>query len=242
MQRFIDRIKLDREMTDFLLDKLMQTIPKKFHHSFRQSFRMPPRNMGSVQFQQYVTKTIAKDPHLSILENNLLHPVEIEGFLYRLLPIFPGKKLEDRVKEVLRSMPGMTDEFFQMLMENFSHLKEILRIPSIMSVQGLRNVCKAVICLTLETTTSSVDYNTLVNHTVQEVGYGMPRPILFADTNWATDMFGFAVSPGTGDFELWRMDDTGTLGHPMRIWKHWLDGSRKEPAWDVYPKIYQYLF
>lgn len=60
-----------------------------------------------------------------------------------------------------------------------------------------------------------------------------PTPFLFADTNWVESYFGFVVNPGTQNLELWRLDRTGIIGHPMKDWDSWLNGSEKLP-WVVY--------
>ncbi len=65
-------------------------------------------------------------------------------------------------------------------------------------------------------------------------------PLLFADTNWAYYYFGFVVNPGTGEFELWRMNRLGTRGFPMSSWKKHLDGSEYS-IWRIYTRIQEYL-
>jgi hypothetical protein len=66
-----------------------------------------------------------------------------------------------------------------------------------------------------------------------------PTPLLFADTNWTNNFFGFVVNPGTGRFELWRLDKTLSQGVPMTEWKHWLNGSDRK-TWSIFTRPYEY--
>ena len=68
----------------------------------------------------------------------------------------------------------------------------------------------------------------------------MPAPLIFADTNWVKEMFGFVVNPGTGKLELWRLDYTGSNGYPMTSWKQWVNGSRPDLRWGIYVKPFEY--
>jgi hypothetical protein len=90
------------------------------------------------------------------------------------------------------------------------------------------------------TTTTSVDYHLQIALAAQQLGYAMPAPIIFADTNWVKEEFGFLVNPGTAVLELWRVDYTGTQGFPMSSWKQWLNGSRPNQKWAVYTKPSEY--
>ena len=68
----------------------------------------------------------------------------------------------------------------------------------------------------------------------------MPQPLLFADTNWPKDFFGFTLNPCTEQLEFWRFDYTGSLGVPMNDWKPYLDGSLKEPRWGIFIEPHKY--
>jgi len=74
------------------------------------------------------------------------------------------------------------------------------------------------------------------------LGYALQAPIVFADTNWVMDEFGFLVNPGTGNLEFWRTDHLGLEAHPMSSWEEWLNGSRKDITWGIYTKPFQYRF
>ena len=59
-----------------------------------------------------------------------------------------------------------------------------------------------------------------------------PKPLLFADTNWADYFFAFAVNPATLELDLYRVSTDGTRTFPMTPWRPYLDGSTSA-SWGV---------
>ncbi|MCB1106804.1 MAG: hypothetical protein KDK76_01760 [Chlamydiia bacterium] len=59
-----------------------------------------------------------------------------------------------------------------------------------------------------------------------------PKPLLFADTNWADYFFAFAVNPATLQLDLYRVSSDGSRGYPMNPWRSYLDGTTSSP-WGV---------
>jgi hypothetical protein len=59
-----------------------------------------------------------------------------------------------------------------------------------------------------------------------------PKPLLFADTNWADYFFAFAVNPATLELDLYRISTDGSRAYPMNPWRAYLDGSTSAP-WGV---------
>lgn len=68
----------------------------------------------------------------------------------------------------------------------------------------------------------------------------VPKPLLFADSNWAKFYFSFVINPANGQLELWRTDKNGLTGAPMSEWEPFLSGALKE-AWGVFCRPYEYL-
>ena len=95
----------------------------------------------------------------------------------------------------------------------------------------------------MDNTCTQVDFHARIAQVgAQKLGYAMPKPILFADTNWVKEYFAFTVNPGNRRLELWRTDILGTTGYPMSIWEHWLNGSQRQAQWGVYTKPQEYTF
>jgi hypothetical protein len=240
MKTFVERMKFDDAKVDFLFGRMIDKIPKHFHHFFRKAFSMPPKSMNPILFREYVVKTISRDKNLTPVERYFFTPDEVDSLLYKLLPLFKVADLKERVGEIFGFIDEVDEGMHKNIMENYDDLKDQLTYGAIVSAEGLRNFSLALIAATLEDTFDSRNWHKLISRAMQELKFAMPEPIIFADTNWAFDMFGFVVNPGTGEFELWRLDDTGTAGSPMSIWRKWLDGSRRKPPWSLYTKPHEY--
>ena len=59
-----------------------------------------------------------------------------------------------------------------------------------------------------------------------------PKPLIFADTNWADYLFAFAINPATLELDLYRVSTDGFRMIPMRSWREYLDGTTSAP-WGV---------
>ena len=59
-----------------------------------------------------------------------------------------------------------------------------------------------------------------------------PKPLLFADTNWADYFFAFAVNPASLELDLYRISTDGSRTYPMNSWRPYLDGTTSAP-WGV---------
>ncbi|NGX37990.1 MAG: hypothetical protein K1000chlam2_01159 [Chlamydiae bacterium] len=85
----------------------------------------------------------------------------------------------------------------------------------------------------------STDLHTQLATLMENETLAPPRPLLFADTNWAKFYFSFLVNPATLNLELWRTDKIGLTGAPMREWEHFVNGTVKE-NWSVFFRPYEY--
>ncbi len=240
MRAFVERLSFDSDMVNFLIEQLIKEIPENFHHFFRKAFSYPPRRMGCKDFREYVIKTIKYDNNLSAVEKYYLSPGRIDAFLYEMCPLIHSYSLKERVADIFNAIPELSDQQRKALMVLFEECQACVYHGEIVSAKAVRGLCKALLLLHIGQTSDDKNWHAIVNVAMQESGAGMPRPVIFGDTNWVSDMFAFLVNPGTEEFELWRVDDTGTVGAPMSIWSRWLDGSRKEPTWGVYPAPHEY--
>jgi len=242
MKTFIDRLSIDGRMVEFLLDRLVEKIPKAHHHFFRKAFSFPPKRMNTIDFRQYVLKTISYDNNLTVVEKYYLTPDTIDSFIYEMFPLIRSYQLQDRVADIFKAIYEVDDKLYKSLMKVFGDVQDLLQYQDVISANAVRTLCKFLVVAVLGRTSDQHDWHRLINTTMQKLGYGMPVPVIFADTNWVTEMFAFLVNPGTGECELWRVDDTGTVGTPMSIWRHWVDGSRRDPKWAIYPEPHEYKF
>jgi hypothetical protein len=165
---------------------------------------------------------------------------EIDGLLYSFLPLFPITELRERIQKILSCLSTMTSDKVEQIMRLFDKISLSRGEYPIINAQQLQEICKALLCLSEVSTTTPFDYHLHISLASQSLGFAMPTPLLFADTNWVKDMFGFTVNPGTGKLELWRFDYTGSTGYPMSSWKQWVNGSRPDLKWGIYVKPFEY--
>lgn len=240
MENFIEAIQLNEESMDFLVEHLAELVPGDFRHYFKKTFLHIHGELPPNAFRDYILDKIAVERGLTYGGQGVLVSEEIDGMLYSLLPLFPTHQLTEKVMEIMGKLPGLSEDHLRQVRYMLDeHAVGRAEIP-LMSAQGLQNVCLALLCVLFGTTTTAIDYQKEISNVAQELGFAMPKPILFADSNWARDAFAFLVNPGTCTFELWRMDFNGRVGRPMSAWKQWVNGTRKEPQWGVYPKMQEY--
>lgn len=241
IERFIDFIILDEPAQEFLIEKLSELLPRQYQYFFRQAFSRRHGDMTSIDLRNLIVDTMEKERGLQFQRNPVLHQDEIDHYLYEALPIFPTFQLGDRIKEVMEKMPGMDKGKIQALLGILDKLPLSIGGDRYMTAKALQETIKALFCVDKQKTSTSQDMHALVADAARACGYAFPKPILFADTNWVKDYFGFTVNPGSGKLELWRFDPIGTEGYPMSSWIQWLNGSRKDIPWGIYTRPYEYL-
>lgn len=238
-QRFVDSLFLDREMIQHLLQLGTEQIPDQFQKAFREIFPSVPGKMKATEFRAYVLNEMAR--HRSRWQGApILGAEQIDSLLYRSLPMTHGHQISQRITRLLEALPGMTPQRMQRLGQLMTQTLPTSATGAPITAKRLQDMVKALLSLERRSCDSRQDEHLLVAMAAQKLGFAMPTPILFADTNWVTDFFGFVVNPGTGHFELWRLDYTGSIGSPMASWKAWVNGSRRDRTWGVYVKPVEY--
>lgn len=240
VEKMIENIVLDDAMTQYLVSHLADKVDPNFQFYFKQVFNYVAPGMSPIEFRQHIAETMQKERGLGYGRGNVLPIDDIDSLLQSSLPLFHIEELRQRVEAILAKLPGLEKG----MLAKFSGIWEQFSSggtgASVMSAKGLQDVVKAVLILLWNDTSTSYDYHWHVAEAARKLGYALPIPVIFADTNWVRDNFAFLVSPGTGKLELWRVDYTGTVGYPMSMWEQWLDGSRRDRTWGVYTRPYEY--
>jgi hypothetical protein len=237
---FIERMLLNDEMLQFLIQRLSEKIPENFLPRFKTLFGQLRGPLNPIFFREHLVDTLNHDRGLRYGHHSILSSEEIDSFLFTNLPLFPIYGLKDRLHNILDLLPGLSAEKIDQILQLFDQIPLTRGGQSVIGAQQQQEICKALLCLSEVSTTTSHDYHLHISVAAQKLGFAMPSPLIFADTNWVKDMFGFVVNPGTGKLELWRVDYTGSNGSPMSSWKQWMDGSRSDQKWGVYIKPFQY--
>lgn len=233
MERFVDSLTLDDAMVNFLIEYLREKVPDNYRHYFQRVFANLHGPMSSCDFREHLLDRIQHERGLQSHGRGVLSSDDIDSTLYLLLPLFSAHELEKRVKDVLERIPELKVETRNTLLNVLEELTGHLSGNTILHAQNLQDICNALLCVGMESTSLSFDALQAVSKAMQRLGYAMPAPIIFADTNWVKDYFAFLVSPGTATLQLWRVDVTGRLGTPMSIWDEWVNGRRKDRMWGV---------
>jgi hypothetical protein len=238
-EQFIDNMVLSDQMIQYLVQAILEKVPENFQPRFKSVFNSLSGPMGSIVFRDYIVEAMEQDRGLRYGNQTILSSEQIDSLLYSSLPLFPNYELKDRLHKILILLPHIGDREAD---EILSLLDQIPfdRTQEVVSAHQLREITKALILLHEQKTFYSHDVHMEISQATQKLGFSMPTPIIFADTNWIKDEFAFIVNPGTGRLELWRVDYIGTQGHPMANWKQWVDGSRPDLKWGVYVKPYEY--
>jgi hypothetical protein len=150
--------------------------------------------------------------------------------------------------------PSQLRSAVQKIFEQFLGGKEVQKVlklfdavdhPPKMGVERIASRELFFFCLSLalllnQSTTAPADWPWAIRHAQQRLGLALPAPVLFADSNWSQNYFGFLVNPGTEQLEFWRTDYLALNPLPMSEWRTSLDGSHSQP-WAVYTQPTEYI-
>jgi hypothetical protein len=241
IERFIDNIVLDESAQEFIISKLSEFVPENFRYYFRQSFSRLHGDMSPTQLRNHIVENMQKERGLQFHKTLVLQPDEIDRYLYEVLPIFPTFQMNERIKEVVESISEIPNAQKERLLILWNKLPSVIGGERYATSKMLQDTIKALLCLDLQKTSMPFDFHASVIEGARKCDYAFPKPILFADTNWTKDYFGFTVNPGSGKLELWRFDILGIIGTPMSSWSQWLDGTRRDISWGIYTRPYEYI-
>lgn len=239
-QRLIDSLYLDREMIQKLLVECERLVPEHFRSLFQAAFASIPGKMKATELRSYVMGELARQKALQWHGVPVLTSDQIDSILFRSLPMTHSYQVRQRILRLLEELPGMTDARLKTLGDLCEQMLPNSASGEPVAADRLQEIAKALLCLEKRTCDSLQDEHLLLARAAQNLGFALPAPILFADTNWVTDYFGFVVNPGNRQFELWRFDYTGSIGSPMSSWKQWVNGSRRDRTWGIYTKPTEY--
>ncbi len=239
-KRFAVEQYFDRDFIRHLITTLeYEIVPFEYRDDFKNLFYSIPGKLSATEFREHVVKEMTRSPKLQRYGSPLISYDEMDSFLFKHLPLTRGYDIENRITEILDKLTSLNTQERAKANELFTHISREVPNPDALTAQQLQNLVKVLIIL-VKGPRSSTNYHKEVAKAAQELGYAMPPPLIFADTNWVTDFFGFAVNPGTGEFELWRVDEIGTTGAPMSYWKQWLNGSRRDRTWGLFTNPTEY--
>jgi hypothetical protein len=237
--KFLNSIVLDHGMMAILTQDLLRYIPAGYRAVAAEALKNFAYSMTPVQFRGHVIQVMSYERWLKEGGKLDLLAEELDSILYKYLPLFPEYELREKLESIFNNMDEIDSPLKEKIDKNFSRIQEAIGKQSILTAHDLKDIAKSLLILSLESTRSSINFHQKITDVMRKLGYCYPEPILFADTNWVKNVFGFTINPGTEKLEFWRFDETGSEGRPMSLWKKYLDGHSKEP-WGLYISPNQY--
>lgn len=232
-REFLQSILLDNRMMDYILDKLLAVIPAGYRPLVKGVFNDFTFSMNPSEFREHILKGLSYEKWLQGGRRLDMIGEELDSILYRSLPLFPDYQLRERLEAIFNSIEEIDQELKKTLFEILEIAEPHVGKYKILSAVELRNSAAGVLMLALGSTRASIPFFSKILEAMRQNGFAYPEPILFADTNWVKNVFGFTVNPGKEAVELWRFDEQGSEGRPISQWKMYMDGTdRKE--WGAY--------
>jgi len=151
----------------------------------------------------------------------------IDSFLYESLPLTSTIDWKSHVRLLLE---GICNPSFEQILEPTA---------SFITAKELKKLAKTIYLLSTQSLLMSFDLHAHIEKKAAEHKLSPPPPLLFADTNWNGFFFGFLVSPGTLQLELWRLDYVGSSGWKMGSWERFMNGE-DTTKWHIFHKPLEY--
>lgn len=240
-ERFVSGLLLDEAMMFYLVEKFSLMVPADYRHYFLRVFSRFFGVMPPDAFRAHVVDMIRGERALQHRGQAILSEEAIDSALYKFLPLFPAGRLCERVNGILAATPQLDASVAASIGAGAADAMDRLPGGHLMDADTLYKGMLGLLCKAACKPYSPIDLPKALMQAAQQLGYAMPAPIFFSDTNWMRDLFAFVVNPGTASMDLWRMDRLGFGAAPMAQWRPWLDGSRRDRQWGVYTRSFEYI-
>jgi hypothetical protein len=239
---FISSIQLDASQMEFLTDLIAEDLPASYRHYFRRVCANVWGTATPKLFRDEIFRKVQGEPGLQYHGQPIISEEMVDSALYTHLPLTSIEVIENKIEAIVSPLPGMEKIPKNDLRDLLDQIRKSLIGNRWVSAKQLNNICCAVVLLCLNDTAFAHDYHQLIVENARKENAMLPKPVIFADTNWVKDKFSFVVNPGTLELELWRTDRLGAIGAPMAEWQEWLNGRRKDRKWGIYSRPHEYVF
>jgi len=211
----------------FLLSKFVEQLPSLSHYVDR----VYAGEGQPLSIMQWRNKLLAS-ARVNTAQKQMLES-SLDAFLFQTLPIVPSKEYKACVRKLLPDL----------MMQQHEVDAALQRLPEPSDVyvtsQEVKEAAKGCYLCVQKNLFLSFDLHDYIAHQARACGLAPPKVLLFANTNWVGNYFGFIVNPGTSRLELWRLDKTLSHGVPMSAWRQWLSGSDRK-TWSIFTAPQEY--
>jgi len=224
-QNFYSSISLSISEQESLLSFFSAYLPQDLNFKMVRGVKIED-HASLKNFSKKILKTLPSSP---VIDDAL------DSFLYQALPLTPAYKWKDAVYAILEEKAGKD---VLALLEKFPDDPGGY-IPS----RLIKEFAKAVYILFKGKVCLDFDLHNFVTKKAESLGLSSHSPLIFADTNWSQNYFGFVVSPITEELQLWRVAPSGFEGVFLRSWASYLTPGNRQ-GWGIYtrPQEYNQLF
>ena len=220
-QGFYRSLTLSMPEQRVLLEKFSSYLPTSIAHHLKKSIHF--ENIATIK--EFSSTLLEHLPPSDSLNDAL------DSFLYQSLPLIPGYKWKEVVSMLLEDkLEGDLPAFLDQLERE---------TPEYLTAREMKEISKAVYILLKKNVCLDFDLHKYISDTAAKKMLSSPNPLIFADSNWSQNLFGFVVSPTTEEIKFWRVSETGQEGVFMRPWANYLSPSNNKP-WGVYVKPQEY--
>lgn len=235
------KLYLDEEMSQDIIQSLLQAVPQDYRPRFKQVFQQMPYRLNPEALRGYIVNTIYSDRGLRGSGGPVLSNDEIDSVLYSHLPYIKRHEIKQFLQETLISVFSYDQKFQERVLPVIDAVVKHQNTHGILSAKRLLELAKAISCLILNQTRSSKDLHRSIVKEFRARKQLLSAPVIIADSNWVKDYFAFVLNPGTENLELWSVDFYGVEGKPISYWKMWLNGSKSTPQWGIFSKPFEYV-
>lgn len=223
--KFLLSIELDSSMMAYLSEKICKLIPMGYRHIVKKKISQVPSFMRPHEYRYELLQILSYEKWLHGMQNEVGE--HIDAILYESLPFTFGYQIAERIGELCKEIPEIENDMCTRIKEHALEAQNSIGRYQLLSSQELMEMTKYLLANEMRETRLHFDAHYLLQRAMHKLGFALKEPVLFADTNWVKNRFGFCVNPGTLELELWRFDIAGSSGRPMRAWREYVDGSSK---------------
>ncbi|MBJ7449511.1 MAG: hypothetical protein JHC93_04025 [Parachlamydiales bacterium] len=233
---FYEEQKLNEGQINWLVDKICLIFSQEMQPLVKKTLDRMASPLNPQQFWDLVLQRLSSQSWGKNLPAVLLQ--EIEGLLFESLPLTPQSDLQKNILNIFSRLPNNLSMFANESSEIANYCFN--SFPSqFLTPFELLSIIIAMLNLLRQTPYSSNDDYGLVCAQMRELKLAAPEPLIFADSNWAEEVFGFIVSPVNFNLTFWRLDTLGLHGRQMLEWRRYLNG-KDQKKWTVYTRPHEY--
>ncbi|MCH9632778.1 MAG: hypothetical protein S4CHLAM6_11200 [Chlamydiae bacterium] len=234
--RFIEKIKLNPLEINYFLNAYLSKHPY-FSLWLKENIQWPSYEISIKDFRDLIHKCFTKVPqNLSDISINL---ELIDSWIYQCFPLVQGNDLQvacqNCVKRIFKESSDLEKAEWVI-----PYVLKLYKKNLFIQAHELYEIIKIVLSIVYEKVAFQKDWPRVILKVLREEKLMMPKPFVFADSNWPHFNFAFTVNPATEQLELWRMNALANKGFPMHQWANWFS-EKQVSSWGVLTQFNEYL-